>query len=408
MNVIERAKAILLKPAETWPVIDAEPATIGSIYKDWLVIMAAIPAVCTFIGLSVIGAGMFGYGFRIPIVYGLESMIVRYVMALIGAFVVALIVDALAPTFGGTKNQVSALKVVAYGGTASYVAGFLSILPSLSILGLIAACYSIYLIYLGLPVLMKCPREKAAGYTAVIIIIGIVAAIIIGAASAMFMPGRAAMFGSAAPAAVFTTPNGDVAVDTGALDATAKRMDAARARMEAAQKSGDPASAGAALGEMMGALTGSGGTPIPAADLKAQLPESLGALKRESFETNGGSAVGISASVAKAGYVAGDQRVELSLTDMGGLGGLASVATWANVSVDKETPDGIEKTYKDSGRTIHETYRKDGSHSEYTVILKNGVIVEADGDKIDGATLKSMTGALNLDAIEAMKRPAKS
>ena len=408
MNVIERAKAILLKPAETWPVIDAEPATIGSIYKDWLVIMAAIPAVCTFIGLSVIGAGMFGYGFRIPIVYGLESMIVRYVMALIGAFVVALIVDALAPTFGGTKNQVSALKVVAYGGTASYVAGFLSILPSLSILGLIAACYSIYLIYLGLPVLMKCPREKAAGYTAVIIIIGIVAAIIIGAASAMFMPGRAAMFGSAAPAAVFTTPNGDVAIDSGALDATAKRMDAARARMEAAQKSGDPASAGAALGEMMGALTGSGGTPIPAADLKAQLPESLGALKRESFETNGGSAVGISASVAKAGYVAGDQRVELSLTDMGGLGGLASVATWANVSVDKETPDGIEKTYKDSGRTIHETYRKDGSHSEYTVILKNGVIVEADGDKIDGATLKSMTGALNLDAIEAMKRPAKS
>ena len=408
MNVIERAKAILLKPAETWPVIDAEPATIGSIYKDWLVIMAAIPAVCTFIGLSVIGAGMFGYGFRIPIVYGLESMIVRYVMALIGAFVVALIVDALAPTFGGTKNQVSALKVVAYGGTASYVAGFLSILPSLSILGLIAACYSIYLIYLGLPVLMKCPREKAAGYTAVIIIIGIVAAIIIGAASAMFMPGRAAMFGSAAPAAVFTTPNGDVAVDTGALDATAKRMDAARARMEAAQKSGDPASAGAALGEMMGALTGSGGTPIPAADLKAQLPESLGALKRESFETNGGSAVGISASVAKAGYVAGDQRVELSLTDMGGLGGLASVATWANVSVDKETPDGIEKTYKDSGRTIHETYRKDGSHSEYTVILKNGVIVQTSGQKIDGATLKSMASAVNLDAIEAMKRPAKT
>jgi hypothetical protein len=46
MNLIERAKAILLKPKETWPVIDAEPATVGSIYKDWLIIMAAIPAVC--------------------------------------------------------------------------------------------------------------------------------------------------------------------------------------------------------------------------------------------------------------------------------------------------------------------------------------------------------------------------
>jgi hypothetical protein len=217
-------------------------------------------------------------------------------------------------------------------------------------------------------------------------------------------------FHSASSGGVFgiRTPSGEVAVDGSALGAAAQRMDAARARMEAAQKSGDPASAGAALGEMMGALTGAGGTPIPVADLKAQLPEALGALKRESFETSGGSAMGISSSVAKAGYAGGDQHAQLTITDLGGLGGLASVATWANVTVDKETPDGIEKTYKDSGRTIHEEYRKDGSHSEYTVILKNGVIVETTGDKVDGATLKSMASAVNLDAIEAMKRPAKS
>ena len=42
------------------------------------------------------------------------------------------------------------------------------------------------------------------------------------------------------------------------------------------------------------------------------------------------------------------------------------------------------------------------------MILKNGVIVETTGDKVDGATLKSMAAAVNLDAIESMKRPAKS
>ena len=68
----------------------------------------------------------------------------------------------------------------------------------------------------------------------------------------------------------------------------------------------------------------------------------------------------------------------------------------------------FRSTYKDSGRTIHEEYRKDGSHAEYTVIQKNGVIVETTGAHIDGATLKSMASAVNLDAIEAMKRPAKS
>jgi len=204
------------------------------------------------------------------------------------------------------------------------------------------------------------------------------------------------------------TSNAEVNAGTDALAAAAARMDAARAKIDSAQKSGDPASAAAAAGEMLGALTGTGGTPIPVADLKAQLPEALGALKRESFETSGGAAMGISTSVAKAGYVAGDQRAQLTISDLGGLGGLASVATWANVTVDKETPDGIEKTYKDGGRTIHEEYRKDGSRSEITFILKNGIIVETTGDKIDGATLKSMASSVNIDALEAMKRPAKS
>jgi hypothetical protein len=410
MNVIERAKAILLKPAETWPVIDAEPATVASIYKEWLVILVAIPAVCKFIGLSVVGVGLFGYGYRMPVIGGLVSMVVGYVLALAGVFLVALIVDALAPSFGGAKNQVAALKVVAYGFTASYVAGVLSILPMLGILAIVAAAYSVYTLYLGLPVLMKCPKDKAAGYAAVVIVLAIVMWLVIGSISALFFGFGAFSMGGARPGSSFSlkTPDGEVNVDTDAMTAAAKRMEAARARMDAAQKSGDPASAVGALGDVMGALTGAGGTPIPVGDLKAQLPETLGALKRESFETNGGSAMGISSSVAKAGYVAGDQRAQLTITDLGGLGGLASVATWANVSVDKETPDAIEKTYKDSGRTIHEEYRKDGSHGDYTVILKNGVIVETSGDRIDGPTLKSMASGVNLDAIEAMKRPAKS
>lgn len=411
MNLIERAQAILLRPEQTWPVIDAEPATVASIYKQWLMIIAAIPVVCHFVGMSFIGVGAFGYSYRTPIVLGLVGLVLGYLFSLAGMFLLALLVDALAPSFGGTRNRVAAMKVVAYGVTASCVAGVLMLFPSilLSLVMFVVACYGVYIFYLGLPVLMKSPKDKAVGYTAVVIVIAIVAyAVVAGILGTILGLGMLAGGVRGGGAFSVRTPDGEVSVDSTAIDAAAKRMDAARARIEAAQKSGDPASAGAALGEMMGALTGSGGTPIPVADLKAQLPEALGALKRESFETNGGSAMGISASVAKAGYASGDQRAELTITDMGGLGGLASVATWANVTVDKETPDGIEKTYKDSGRTIHEESRKDGSHAEYTVILKNGVIVETTGDRIDGATLKSMAAGVNLDTLEAMKRPVKS
>ena len=410
MNVVERAKSILLQPAQTWPVIDAEPATVQSIYKDWLVIMAAIPAVCTFIGMTLVGASFFGVSVRTPIVAGVVQMILGYGLSLVMAYVMSLIVDALAPRFGATKNPVGALKVVAFGSTAAYVSGVFSLLPMLSMLGILVALYSFYLFFLGLPAVMKCPQDKALGYTAVVAIIAIVLWIVIGSIVAAFTGfGALSSYRHASAFSVKGPDGAEVTVDTTAIDAAAKRMEAARARMEAAQKSGDPASAGAAAGEMLGALTGTGGTPIPPADLKAQLPETLGALKRESFETNGASAMGMATSTAKATYTGGDnQRAEVSITDAGGIGGLASLATWANVTVDKETPDGIEKTYKDNGRTIHEEYRKDGSHSEYTVILKNGVIFESHGDHIDGATLKSMAAGINLDALEAMKRPAKA
>ena len=113
MPLIQRVQDILLKPKDTWPAIAQEPASIGSIYNSYVIYLAAIPAIATFIGLSLVGVGGFGFGLRIPIVAGLVNMVVGYVLSLVMVFLLTLIVDALAPTFGGTKNQVAALKVVA-------------------------------------------------------------------------------------------------------------------------------------------------------------------------------------------------------------------------------------------------------------------------------------------------------
>ena len=163
MSIVQRAKDILLNPRGTWPVIDGEAATVKSIYVPYVVVLAAIPALAAFIGFSLIGMGGMGISMRIPVGSGLVTMIVSYILSLAMVYVLALIVDALAPTFGGTKNQINALKVVAYGATAGFLGGIFSLLPSLSILGVLAALYSIYLIYTGLPVLMKSPADKALG-----------------------------------------------------------------------------------------------------------------------------------------------------------------------------------------------------------------------------------------------------
>lgn len=411
MNLVQRIQDILLKPKDTWPQIAAEPATVQSIYKDWLLILAAIPAVAGFIGLSVIGVGAFGLSYRAPLVSGLVHMVLGYVMSLGMVYLLSLLVNALAPTFGGTPDPVAALKLVVYGSTAGFVGGVFQLLPSLSILGLLCGLYSIYLIYLGLPVLMRNPPEKSAGYTAVVVVAGIVAGMVVGAVTSAVIGashGVAGLGGGSRDGGAVTIkgPNGDVTLDTSKMEAAAKRMEALGKQMEAAQAKGDGAAAGKALGEMMGAMSGAtgGGKPLPAADLKALLPETLGDLKRNSVEAQSGGAMGINSSSAKARYGDGDKSISLDITDMGSLAGMAGLAGWAQMTLDKETDGRIERVFKQGDRTVREEYRKDGSHAELTVLLPNGVIVEARGDQVGIEQLRGAVGSVDLNKLAAAAR----
>ena len=191
MELVQRVKDILLAPQQTWPVIDAESVSTADLYKNYVLILAAIPAVASFIGMTIFGFSMMGVTVRIPFFSGVAQLVTGYVLSLAMVFIVALIADALAPTFGGQKNQSSALKLVAYGSTAGMLGGIASLIPSLSVLGFIAALYSIYLIYLGLPVLMKCPQPRALAYTAVIMVCAVIAGMLVGGVSAMFAPSHA-------------------------------------------------------------------------------------------------------------------------------------------------------------------------------------------------------------------------
>ena len=106
-DIVSRVKAIVMSPKSEWPVIAEETATVADIYTKYVILLTAIPAVVGFIVASFIGINIpFGGTFRVPIMSGLSSALVTYVLSLAGIYIVALIVDALAPTFGGTKNQI--------------------------------------------------------------------------------------------------------------------------------------------------------------------------------------------------------------------------------------------------------------------------------------------------------------
>lgn len=406
MDIIERAKNILLQPTQTWAAIEAEQADVAGLYTRYLMVLAAIPAVCGFIGMSLIGVGAFGVSLRVPFLSGLVSMVVSYALSLVGVFVLALIVDALAPTFGGQKSPIQALKLAVYASTAAMLGGVFSLLPSLAMLGLLAALYSVYLLYVGLPVLMKNPGEKTLAYTAVVLVAAIVMGLVMGAVSSVFMPRGGALMGSAgAPAISVETPGGSVRIDTAGLEAAGKKMEEAARQMEQAQKNQDPAAMAAATGHAAAAAAGmlGGGQAIAAQALKAGLPEQLADMARTGFDVQDGAALGLPTSQASAQYSNGQTEARLEITDMGGLGQMAVLAM-GMAQGEKEDTHHAEKTWQEGGRTLHQSYQKDGSQAEFRVVLKNGIVVSLEADGMDIGTVRSLMSKVNLVALEGLQR----
>jgi hypothetical protein len=188
-GLVARVQNILMKPAAEWDVIAGEPASVGGLYTGYACILAAIPALA-----SIVSSLAFVHWTIVP---ALVSAVLSYVLGLVGTFVIALIVDALAPSFGGQKNQIQALKLVIYAYTASWVAGIALVIPVLGgLVALAGLIYGLYIMYLGLPKLMQCPPDKTVGYFVVTIIVAIlvyvVIGIIVGAIIGMLLIGAAA------------------------------------------------------------------------------------------------------------------------------------------------------------------------------------------------------------------------
>jgi len=176
MDLVPRVTNILTKPKQEWPVIAGESTDVATLYKEYIVLLAAVPAICSFIGMTVIGVPIPFFGsYRVSVGSGLTSLVVRYILYLVAAYVAAFIIEKLAPTFQSSGRTIQALKLVAYASTPAWVAGVFDLFPPLAVLGIFAGLYGVYLLYLGLPPLMQTPGDKVIPYTVVsaIVIVGL-------------------------------------------------------------------------------------------------------------------------------------------------------------------------------------------------------------------------------------------
>lgn len=384
-SIVDRAKAIILTPKEEWPVIEVEAASVGGLYKSYAMILAAIPALAMLIGGQVFGFGGFGFSFRPTLASALSTAVVQYVFSLVGIFLIALVIDYLAPHFGGTSNRIQAFKVAVYSGTAGWLAGVAYLVPSLAIL-VFAGLYSLYLLYTGLPILMKAPGDKAMVYTVVTIVAGAVGGALLFAVLGL-MVAPLAMMGGGTPGSITSAESGTVTVPgVGTVDLD--KMKAATAKMETAAKQMESS-----------AKTGQSGAVEPAV-LQGFLPEAIGSYKRTEVSSEG---LGAGGSHAEGHYQAGDRSFRVEITDMAAMGALASMGAAMNVQSNRQTETGYEKTQTINGQIVTEEWDKSGD-GKFSTTVANRFMVEANGQASSIDELKAAVAAVGPEKLAALAR----
>ena len=432
-RLIERIKNIMLQPKLEWPVIAPEATSLAQLYLGYVIPLAAFAAVMSFLHMSVMGIHIpFGGVIRTPVGGGLLMAVYSLLFALLGLFLVGLIINALAPTFGGTRDRRQAVKVAAYSFTPAWLASLLALSPVLpTLLQWIAFFYGIYVLYLGLPVLMRSPKDRAVGYTATVVLCTFLLGIVFVGIS-MFA-GRLgigpARMSSSAAAQTAAQDQGAATVgnivgnalgtdDKGKAGLTAALSNLAKAGQASAAPPADtspaagappapsPTSAAAGLVTALGSALG-GSHRVEVVDFKtltAMLPPSLPGMKRTNAQGESQGAVGVKTSSAKADYL-GDNGadVHIEISDISGVSGLLDVAGSLVQTTTSESATGFERDQVIGGRSVHEKYDARAKKGDLSVIVAKRFEVDVAGDGVDMNTLEQSLGQVDLARLESMK-----
>jgi len=181
MDIVSRVKGIMLAPETEWPAIEQEPGTPGYLFPNYVVYLAAIPPIAGFIGASMVGVTVPAIGtIRVPLFAGLLGAVIAYVLSFVIVYAVAIIIDQLAPRFDGAKDFGNALRVTVYSATPLWIGGVFQLIPGLRFVGTVVAFFGVYVLWTGLPRLMKVPPDKAVACVAAAAACAIVVAFAIG------------------------------------------------------------------------------------------------------------------------------------------------------------------------------------------------------------------------------------
>ncbi len=177
--ILDHTLGIFTHPDSEWSLIRKQRRTKAMEFLTHVPILALIPAVCFYFGVVHVGWSVADSPLTtLTAQSALVLCILSYLAALVGVWVFAEFINWMARTYSDEEiNPHHGMAMAVYATTPIFLAGIAGIWPVLwlnAVVFALAAAYSVYLIYEGLPIIMNIPKERAFLYATSVITVALV------------------------------------------------------------------------------------------------------------------------------------------------------------------------------------------------------------------------------------------
>ena len=185
--MINHVWGLFAHPDQQWQEIRREDTSITGTYLGYVLLLAAIPAISAFIGTTQVGWSFAG---RAPTLLTVESAIpltiLSYLAMLAGVAVMGAFTHWMARTYDANPTLSQCIMFSAYTATPLFIAGAAALYPHLWLamaVGTAAICYTVYLLYVGLPTFMGIPEDEGFLFSSSVLAVGLVVLVAMMAAT---------------------------------------------------------------------------------------------------------------------------------------------------------------------------------------------------------------------------------
>lgn len=169
---------LLTHPDKEWESIRAESESVSKLYFGHILILALIPAAAAFYGTTQVGWQIgSGQVVKLTTASALQLCALAYLAMLVGVYILGKFIDFFAATYDVQDTTPRGVTLAAYTATPIFLLGVIAAYPNIWVnmaVGLIAISYAVYLLYEGLPILMKIPEDRGFMFASSVLTVGLV------------------------------------------------------------------------------------------------------------------------------------------------------------------------------------------------------------------------------------------